>query len=213
MATPFAITAASPPEDTCFTTPAALISLLPQLLQITANPADFTLPVGSTTPGPDQQSLPWINTTDGRVYTFQSGEWRSPHWQQPGQMQWYVDPATGLPADPSAFIDTYDGGSAGTVTISGGPFWAVAPADYNGRWLANLARAGSAGDPNNLFFPVGKSGPITTPAEGADAVAAGLSGATIPGAAGTYNLSYYNRYMVGCLIYRTARQFYSIPGA
>lgn len=214
MPTPFEITAAAPPPGTCFTTPAAFISLIASLLQITANPADFTFPVGSTTPGPDQQNLPWINTVDGRVYNFKNGSWVSPHWQQPGQMQWYVDPATGLPADPSAFIDTYDGGSAGIVTISSGPFWAVAPSpDYDGRWLANLARSGSAGDPTNLFFPVGKSGPILSSPEGPISEAVGATGAIIPGAAATFNGAVYSRYLVGCLIYRTAREFYSVPGA
>jgi len=52
MSTPFAISVGNLPPNTCLAIPQAFAQQLASILQITANPADFTFPVGSTVPGP-----------------------------------------------------------------------------------------------------------------------------------------------------------------
>jgi hypothetical protein len=67
----------------------------------------------------DQDKL-WVRTNaDGtldRSYTFSNGIWRSPHAIPPNFTMLYW-------GDISS-IDSFDGGAAGTVTATAGPFWA-----------------------------------------------------------------------------------------
>lgn len=71
-------------------------------------------------PGVVDQDKLWMRTNaDGtldRAYTFSNGIWRSPH-AVPTNFTWLY---WGAITD----VDSLDGGSAGTVTATSGPFWA-----------------------------------------------------------------------------------------
>lgn len=90
-------------------------------------PGTFTAwNVGNTTPTADNQDKPWLRlTTTGapdRVYTYAAGAWVAPHPIPPGSagVGNFICMWRGSLAD----LETYDGGSAGTVTPTSGPFWA-----------------------------------------------------------------------------------------
>lgn len=82
--------------------------------------------VGSTKPvvtgdDPGAHDRPWLKLDETcnleRIYFFSNGEWRSPHSDFIGKVILYE----GLEAD----VPTLDGGTAGAVTDSTGPFWAI----------------------------------------------------------------------------------------
>lgn len=77
---------------------------------------------GADQPTVDNQDKPWIKTdASGNligIFTFASGAWTRPH---------------PIPAGPNGFVamwagdladlDTFDGGTAGAVSATSGPFW------------------------------------------------------------------------------------------
>jgi hypothetical protein len=79
--------------------------------------------MGSTTPGAEYNSYPWIKTDVSNnlvgIYTYGSYGWTRPHCvpQSGSERRLWV----GIEAD----LQTYDGGEAATVDISHGPFWEV----------------------------------------------------------------------------------------
>lgn len=122
------------PADFCPATLAeAWAGLVP--LQTVTIPDDLGYNYGYYSGGvPDaaDQDKPWIRlNADGsldRVYTFFTGVWASPHPVPPdgatNLIQLYDGDATSL--------DTFDGGSAGAVTATTGPFWEII-ADFGNR--------------------------------------------------------------------------------
>lgn len=83
---------------------------------------------GSSTPSPENRIYPWLNTTDGLWYNFQFGLWTSPHPITAGsdfRLIW---------VGSSGDLDTADGGTAGAVTATTGPFWSL-DASFDGRAL------------------------------------------------------------------------------
>lgn len=83
-------------------------------------PGTFTaFNFGSSTPAVGDQDKPWIRTGAAgefdATYTFSQGQWVSPHPDFPGKVVlWEGDIGT---------IATLDGGAAGTVGTTSGPFW------------------------------------------------------------------------------------------
>ena len=82
--------------------------------------------VGSTKPvitgdDPGAHTRPWLKLDETcnfeRIYFFNGGEWRSPHPDFIGKVILYE----GLEVD----VPTLDGGTAGAVTDSTGPFWEI----------------------------------------------------------------------------------------
>lgn len=84
-----------------------------------------TFNFGNGLPTADNQDKPWIRTTStgafDRIFTFSGGAWISPHPSPAavGGIGNEVRMWRGLLAD----LDTYDGGLAGAVTATTGPFW------------------------------------------------------------------------------------------
>lgn len=72
---------------------------------------------GSTQPSVENQGYPWLNTNDGRWYTF-VGRWRTPSNYSTGERRWW--------AGSLADLVTYDGGE------SGDPMWEE-DTDFQGR--------------------------------------------------------------------------------
>lgn len=212
--TPFAVAVGSLPPGVCFTTPQAFADQLAAILQISANPADFTLNYGTVTPSPDKQNLPWFRLNmDGsfdRLYFFWNGSWKSRHYITPGVGMMYVDPATGLAGDP-ATVPTYDGGDVGPITDTTGSFWIVRPDAVKARFPVYWdGGAAPVADSNAIFHPPGLQGPYSNAPNLPTSVAGGATGATIPGAAGTYNVALWPAFYVETPIYRSARLYYEI---
>lgn len=114
-----ALTPTSLPEGICFANEQSRLNAYTAAIAASyGGSAGFN--VGNSTPSVDSQGLPWARTNvDGsldRIYTFFGGQWRAPHYTPPGSIMLYM----GTLAD----LDTFDGGSAGTVTLYAGPFWA-----------------------------------------------------------------------------------------
>lgn len=88
----------------------------------------------SDSPPSDHTKL-WFKTSAGAPFTYPSiplyfwhlslAAWVAAHYRQPGQHTWEEFAAAGD-------IDAYDGGAAGAVTATSGPFWAIDTA-YDGR--------------------------------------------------------------------------------
>lgn len=109
---------------------------------------NFLYNYGSSTPAPENRIFPWLNTDDGRWYTFQLGLWVSPVSPRDlvdGFRQMYL-PAQGTPISTVWSLDAGDGTDGqptlpdGTVnpsyvapTVTTGAMWIV---DYqmNGRF-------------------------------------------------------------------------------
>lgn len=78
--------------------------------------------LGNSQPTVDNQDKPWIRTNaDGTfdaIYVFANGAWLSPYPTAagPNGVRW-------LYADTEVSLETFDGGSAGAVTSTTGPFW------------------------------------------------------------------------------------------
>lgn len=101
-----------------------------------------TFVLGNSTPAAEDQNKPWIRTNvDGTfeaIYTFGNGQWTSPHPDFVGKIVlWGGDAST---------IDTLDGGSAGAVTSTTGPFWELL--------TAAIGRTAVHPDPGGTVLPV-----------------------------------------------------------
>lgn len=84
---------------------------------------------GPNTPAPENRIYPWINTTDGRLYTFQGGMWTSPNPREPDG-EWIIWPGT------EQELWSYDGGDGVDPN-------SVAPTDTTGAmWQVVAAMAG-----------------------------------------------------------------------
>lgn len=110
------------PPSYCFTS-------WPQTLLDFANAMNAVLPgatffnYGDTKPAPEYQTYPWLRTTDMRWYEF-VGVWRSPNNYSPFDRRLF--PGTLVE------LETYDGGTAGTVSPTSGPMW-IEDTDFQGR--------------------------------------------------------------------------------
>lgn len=103
-----------------------------------------TFVLGNSTPAAADQNKPWIRTnvddTFDKIYTFSGGQWTSPHPDFVGKIViWGGDIAN---------IDTLDGGSAGVVTTTTGPFWEEV--------TAAIGRTVVHPDPGGTVLPVNK---------------------------------------------------------
>lgn len=81
---------------------------------------------GPNTPIPENRIYPWINTTDGRTYTFQQGMWTAPN-PRDADGEWIIWPGTenelwsydgGDGTDPSSFTPTDTAGAMWEVVAS-----------------------------------------------------------------------------------------------
>ena len=100
--------------------------------------------VGATKPDVQFNSYPWLNTSDGRWYTF-SGEWISKHpWQQATsaglRLEW-----EGIEAD----LGLFDGGDADPASDRSGPMWEIDHA-YDGRSSMGVGAVPSSTPAKNL---------------------------------------------------------------
>lgn len=88
------------------------------LLRVSGIQASF-YNYGNTTPAPAMRIWSWrrLNSdgTPDRWYDFAGGQWLSPHALPPGAVMMY--------GGSLASIDTFDGGEAGAVSTTTGPFW------------------------------------------------------------------------------------------
>lgn len=88
------------------------------LLRVSGIQASF-YNYGNTTPAPAMRIWSWrrLNSdgTPDRWYDFAGGQWLSPHALPPGAVMMY--------GGNLASIDTFDGGEAGAVSATTGPFW------------------------------------------------------------------------------------------
>lgn len=91
---------------------------LVELLLVTM-PAGTKINYGNSEPAPADRIWPWFRSnTDGtpdRLYYYALGKWLSKHSQPPDHGMIYFG--------SEASIDTFDGGEAGAVTPTSGPFW------------------------------------------------------------------------------------------
>lgn len=95
--------------------------LLVSLLSVTS-PDGSKIVIGSDEPAPADRIYLWYRTNpdgtprDGHLYRYIMGAWLSLHQLPPGVVTIYRGTA--------ASIDTFDGGEAGAITPTTGPFWA-----------------------------------------------------------------------------------------
>lgn len=114
---------------------------LVSLLGITL-PDGFKLNISSSAPAPADRIWPWfrLDPTTGRfdrIYNYVSGQWVSPHPDFTGKVVIYRG-ALGT-------IETLEGGAAGTITATSGPFW-ERDTDFNAKFpvgVGTFAHEGS----------------------------------------------------------------------
>lgn len=89
----------------------------------------FLYNYGASTPAAENRVFPWLNTTDGRWYTFQSGLWTSPYAPAagPNGLRWIW---TGENNGAAGGLWRFDGGdgsdpSTSPPTSVSGSFWEV----------------------------------------------------------------------------------------
>src|SRR5690242_20197534 len=96
------------PEGSCFTNDQdRLVAFAAAMQAVLPGLAFYNY--GSTKPSVANQQYPWLNTNDGRWYSF-SGNWRSPNNYSPFDRRWFAGTLTDLL--------TYDGGNS-----TFGPMW------------------------------------------------------------------------------------------
>jgi hypothetical protein len=118
------ITSSTIPEGVCFSSEQDRFNTFAAYLQAVLPGTYSTFVKSASTPSVDDQDKPWIKiNADGSlvgVYTFSSGAWVRPYPIPAGpngfRMLW---------ADTLVALETYDGGSAGAVTATSGPFYEV----------------------------------------------------------------------------------------
>jgi hypothetical protein len=111
------------PEGLCFKSNQELINYLAFNLRGFL-PGNFsTVNFGSSEPTVENRDKPWDKVfADGRpdrIYHYYNGKWVAPHWAPAsGKMlvQW-----TGTPTE----LETFEGGTAGTISDTTGPFWTI----------------------------------------------------------------------------------------
>lgn len=119
MPTSYSVTSASVPAGlSCVITDAKwqeLVALLSVLL-----PDGVKIIVDDSEPGPSDRDAIWYRLngdgTPDRIYIYANGSWMSKHPVATGAIIMY--------RGTEASIDTFDGGSAGVITPTTGPFWA-----------------------------------------------------------------------------------------
>jgi hypothetical protein len=111
------------PEGLCFTTTQELLNYLAFNLRgfLPGNFSSWN--TGASEPTVENRDKAWDKVfADGRpdrVYHYYNGKWVAPHWAPAsGKMlvQW-----TGTPTE----LETYDGGTPGTISDTTGPFWTI----------------------------------------------------------------------------------------
>lgn len=97
---------------------------LGQVVSLTGQTGQQFFNFGNSTPSADNRVYPWLRTeSDGspdRWYVFFDGLWCSPHETPASDGRLW--PFEGTEAE----VATLDGGTAGTATTKGGPFWEIA---------------------------------------------------------------------------------------
>ena len=84
--------------------------------------------VGPTVPAPEYQGYPWLNTGDGRWYTY-SGGWIAPANLDASERRIWV----GTLGAGAGNLDEYDGGDSGALSDRTGPMW-VEDVEFRGRF-------------------------------------------------------------------------------
>jgi hypothetical protein len=126
------------PPGTCFTTDADLGNAIAENLLVTFPGSLTPWNIGPNVPSVDNRDKPWlkINATDNSVvgvfsWNIVQGVWTQSHWQYHGgqpplqERRIFVGTLNDL--------QTYDGGSPGTVSPITGPFW-VQDTAFNDFW-------------------------------------------------------------------------------
>jgi len=124
MSTPVQLTPPILPEGVCFANEQERANSFFELASAQISGEFTSWNVGTSTPTVDNQDKPWLKlNSDGSPegsYAFSSGAWVRPYPVPPGpnavRWLWTSDQAT---------LDTFDGGSAGAVTNTTGPFWTI----------------------------------------------------------------------------------------
>lgn len=110
------------PNGTCFDSVSALYNTFVDLTTAYVD-GDYSLfNFGDSEPSASDRDKPWIRTVAGkfdRLYVFFDGGWLAQHPVPVGGASGERRMFVGAVAD----IDTYDGGTAGAVTETSGPFW------------------------------------------------------------------------------------------
>lgn len=123
------------PPGYCFTSWQATLSDFAAALNAQL-PGESFYNFGDTKPSPDNNSYPWLRTTDGRWYFF-SGSWIAPHPIQSQNVIWLWDGST-------LDLQTFDGGDADPLGASSGPMWEVVAA-IGGRFPVGVGTIQSSG--------------------------------------------------------------------
>jgi len=118
------------PEGQCFSNDQLRFNAFAAALRGYLPGAYNSFVIGNTAPAVEDQERPWIRlTADGfldRMYYFSDGLWLAPH----------PIPASSLVrvlwAGTTSELQTYDGGEAGAISATTGPFWEVSTA-FSGR--------------------------------------------------------------------------------
>lgn len=130
------VTFAPFPPGTCFNSDADLANAIAENLVVTFPGSLTPWNIGPNVPSVDNRDKPWlkINATDGSVvgvfsWNTVQGQWTSNHWGVAGQpplneRRIFVGTLSDL--------NTYEGGSPGTVSPTTGPFWIQDPAFTDG---------------------------------------------------------------------------------
>lgn len=121
MSTQIALTTLDVPSTFCFQSWQQAWPVLAGLLQASFAAELQTVNFGNTTPAATDRDKPLFLTNpdgtpqSGAWYAFANGSWLAKHPLSPGIIMLW----DGLEAD----ITTLDGGEAGTITTTTGPFW------------------------------------------------------------------------------------------
>jgi hypothetical protein len=237
MATNVILNKGEIPSNSCFTTVSALYDLF--INSTSAEVAgDYSLfNFGDTIPSAEDTDKPWIRTIAGqpdRLYYYYNGAWVSKHPVP------YVAGASGerkIYVGALGDIDTYDGGSSGSVTLTTGPFWerdtefnAKFPVGIgnteNGTEITEASKTGGSDqtvlqesnlpphDHDVIYNPRGfETGSINTgSAEGSFKVGAGKAGGMVIAGGAQSSDAFTNLppYYGVYFIKRTARVYYTV---
>lgn len=114
-----AITTLDVPTTFCFTSWQQSWPTLVSLLMANQEGNQQFINFGSTTPVAEDQDKPWFRTnadgTPDKFYSYSSGNWLALHPIAPGLIVWWNGALASVP--------TLDGGEAGAVSPTTGPFW------------------------------------------------------------------------------------------
>ncbi len=110
------------PPDACYPNEQARLNAFMQASYAALSGQTF-FNYGADEPAPEFRTFPWLNTTDGRWYSY-LGAWIQPYNYDFNERRLYVGDLTAL--------QTYDGGDTGAPGTMSGPTW-VEDTEFIGR--------------------------------------------------------------------------------